>query len=60
MECELIQLAGVPVGLVTSALFYTTSTDNADSRPAEPEVHLWQYLPLLTRSVCYWFTATLF
>ena len=37
MECELVRLAGVPIGLVTSALFY--STDSAGSAgQEEPEV----------------------
>lgn len=37
MECELVRLAGVPMGLVTSALFYTT-TNKPGSRQADFEV----------------------
>ena len=37
MECELVRLAGVPIGLVTSALFYSTDSGGSAGQE-EPEV----------------------
>ena len=59
MECELVRLAGVPIGLVTSALFY--STDRASSSQEELEVYalLGCSIKLSARAPCLYETGTL-
>ena len=35
MECELVRLASVPVGLVTSALFYASEQDSQQAEVSQ-------------------------
>ena len=40
MDCELVRLAGVPIGLVTSALFYSTDIGSS-GREDQEVIHVW-------------------
>ena len=40
MEWELVRLAGVPIGLVTSALFYSTDSAGSAGQEEHEVVHM--------------------